>query len=217
MIKINKYIGLSIFLTASFAMFGGTESATAQPTEAQIRKDISGPRTVSITFGKPGTRSWSSTYTKYMWTRNFTAKLTTEEKGVFVIVTGYAAYDIFGSKFTFWRTFTTSNSYEGIPNPTAADVQALIKKFGLEKIMEFHYRNRVGEVESIGLSDEPKFEWHTPKSVSLNVDAIYTEKTNAVGGTQRGKRTFRIRLYADVAKGEWKNVISTTKSQMKDI
>ena len=37
--------------------------------------------------------------------------------------------------FAFWRTFTTSNSYEGLPNPTAADVQALITKFGLEQFM----------------------------------------------------------------------------------
>lgn len=207
----------SVLITAVFVLFLGVGTAVAQPTEAQIRKDISGPRTVSIQFGKPGTRSWSSTYTKYIWTRNFTAKLSTEEKGVFVIVTGYAAYDIFGSKFTFWRTFTTSNSYEGIPNPSAADVQALIKKFGLEKVMGgFHYRNRVGEVESIGLSDEPKFEWHTTKSVSFDVDAVYTEKTNAVGGTKRGKRTFRLRLYADVPKGEWKNMISSSPNQMKE-
>lgn len=215
-----KYTGQvsSVLLTAIVALFLGVGNAVAQPTEAQIRKDISGPRTVSIEFGKPGTRSWSSTYTKYIWTRNFTAKLSTEEKGVFVIVTGYAAYDIFGSKFTFWRTFTTSNSYEGIPNPSAADVQALIKKFGLEKVMGgFHYRNRVGEVESIGLSDEPKFEWHTTKSVSFDVDAVYTEKTNAVGGTKRGKRTFRLRLYADVPKGEWKNMISSSPNQMKDL
>ncbi len=215
-----KYTGQvsSVLLTAIVALFIGVGNAVAQPTEAQIRKDISGPRTVSIEFGKPGTRSWSSTYTKYIWTRNFTAKLSTEEKGVFVIVTGYAAYDIFGSKFTFWRTFTTSNSYEGIPNPSASDVQALIKKFGLEKVMGgFHYRNRVGEVESIGLSDEPKFEWHTTKSVSFDVDAVYTEKTNAVGGTKRGKRTFRLRLYADVPKGEWKNMISSSPNQMKEL
>jgi hypothetical protein len=210
---------VSTFLVAvAFLMLFGFSSASAQPTEAQIRKDISGPRTVSITFGKPGTRTWSSTYTKYIWTRTFTAKLTTEEKGVFVIVDGYAAYDIFGSKFTFWRTFTSSNSYEGIPNPTANDVQALIKKFGLEKFMgNYHYGNRVGDVESIGLSTEPKFEWHTMKSVSFNVDATYTEKTNGIGGKMRGVRTFRIRLYADAPKGEWKNMISSSPNQMKEL
>ena len=200
----------------SFVVLFAYGTATAQPSEAQIRKDISGPRTVSVTFGKPGTRSWSSTYTKYVWTRDFTAKLTTDEKGVFVIVTGYAAYDIFGSKFTFWRTFTNSNSYEGIPNPSAADVKALIEKFGVEKFMgNYHYGNRVGDIESIGLSDAPKFEWHTMQSVSFNVNVTYTEKTNGVGGKQRGVKTFRVRLYADKPKGEWVRMISMSAGEMK--
>ncbi len=205
---------ISSGLTFLFLMLMGVSFANAQPTEAQIRKDLPDPRIVSITFGKPGTREWSSTYKKYIWTRTFTAKMKTDDKDVFVIVKGTVAYDIFGSKFTYWRQFITSNSYEGIPDPTAADVQALITKFGLDKIMGFAYRNRVGEIESIRLSDEPKFEWHTPKSVSFNVEAIYTEKTNAVGGKIRGKRTFRLRLYADVPKGEWKNVISSAQGSI---
>ena len=82
--------------------------------------------------------------------------------------------------------FTTSNSYEGIPDPTAADAQALISKFGVEQFMGNYYFNRiVGKVESIGLAAEPKFEWHTPNSVSFNVRAVYTERTNDVGGKER--------------------------------
>ncbi|HYJ87477.1 MAG TPA: hypothetical protein VEW46_15560 [Pyrinomonadaceae bacterium] len=106
---------------------GGFVSAvSAQPTDAQIKKDLTGPKTVSVVLGKPGTREWSSTYKKYVWNRNFTAKLKTEDPQIFVIVKGYASYDIIGGRFVFWRTFTTSNSYEGLSNPTAADVEALI-------------------------------------------------------------------------------------------
>ncbi len=213
--RIKTMKTISSGLTILFLMLIGVSYANAQPTEAQIRKDLPDPRIVSITFGKPGTKEWSSTYKKYIWTRTFTAKMKTEDKDVFVIVKGMVAYDIFGSKFTYWRQFITSNSYEGIPDPTAADVQALISKFGMDRIMGFAYRNRVGEIESIGLSDDPKYVWHTPKSVSLNVDAIYTEKTNAVGGKIRGKRTFRLRLYADVPKGEWKNVVSSAPDPIK--
>lgn len=204
-------------LTSAFCILVGVSSNYAQPTEAQIRKDLANPKIVSLTFGKPGTREWSTTFKKYIWTRTFTAKLTTEEKGVFVIVGGYVAYDIFGTKFTYWRQFINSNSYEGIPNPSAADVQALINKFGLEKFMGFHYRNRIGDIESIGLSDDPKFEWHTMQSVSFNVDAIYTEKVNDVGAKRRGKRTFRIRLYAEKPKGEWNNVVSSSTQAMKEL
>ena len=91
---------------------GFVSAVSAQPTDAQIKRDLTGPRTVSVVLGKPGTREWSSTYKKYVWNRNFTAKLRTEDPRLFVIVKGYASYDIIGRRFAFWRTFTTSNSYE---------------------------------------------------------------------------------------------------------
>jgi hypothetical protein len=195
---------------------GFVSEVSAQPTDAQIKKDLTGAKTVSVTLGKPGKLEWSSTYKKYMWTRSFTAKLKTDDPEIFVIVKGYIAYDVIGGKYVKWRTFTTSNSYEGIPDPTADDVQTLVRKFGLEQFMGNYYFNRViGKVESIGLADEPKFEWHTPDSVSFNVVAVYTERTNDIGGKERVARTFRIRLYRDNPKAEWKNMISTTEDVKK--
>ena len=188
----------------------------AQPADAQIKKDLTGAKTVSVTLGKAGTREWSSTYKKFIWTRSFTAKVKTDDPEIFVIVKGYAAYDIVGGRYAFWRSFTTSNSYEGIPDPTAADVERLLNKFGTEKFLGNYYFNRiVGKLESIGLSDAPEFEWHTPMSVSFNVTAIYTEKINDVGGRERVARSFRIRLYADQPKGEWLRIMSTPKELKK--
>lgn len=198
-------IGALLFLGA-----GLVTEVSAQPTDAELKKQLTHPKTVSVTLGKPGTREWSSTYKKYVWNRSFTAKLKTEDPEIFVIVKGYASYDIIGGRFIFWRTFTTSNSYEGLPDPTAADVQALIAKFGLEQFMgNYHFNHVIGKVESIGLSDEPNFEWHTPNSVSFNVIAVYTERTNDVGGKERIARTMRVRLYRDNTKAEWKNLLST--------
>jgi hypothetical protein len=196
--------------------FGIVKEVLAQPTDAQIKKDLTGAKTVSVTLGKPGKLEWSSTYKKYIWTRSFTAKLKTDDPEIFVIVRGYIAYDVIGGKYIKWRTFTTSNNYEGIPDPTADDVQTLVRKFGLEQFMGNYYFNRViGKVESIGLADEPKFEWHTPNSVSFNVVAVYTERINDIGGKERVARTFRIRLYRDNPKAEWKNMISTTEDVKK--
>jgi hypothetical protein len=204
--------GMSNLLAAVAVLLGASfmNAVLAQPTDAQIKKDLTAPKTVSITLGKPGTREWSRTYKKYVWNRNFTAKLKTEDSEIFVIVKGYASYDIIGSNFVFWRTFTTSNSYEGLPNPTAADVQALIAKFGLEQFMgNYHFNHVIGKVESIGLSDEPNFQWHTPNSVSFNVTAVYTEKTNDIGGKERLARTFEIRLYRDNPKQAWLRMLSS--------
>lgn len=193
---------------------GAAGDVSAQPSDAQIKKDMTGAKTVSITLGKPGTKEWSGTYKKYVWTRDFTAKVKSDDPEIFVIVKGYASYDVLGGKYVYWRSFITSNNYEGIPDPTAGDVQALINKFGLEQFLgNYYYNHVIGKVESIGLSDDPKFEWHTPNSVSFNVTAVYTERTNDIGGKERLARTFRIRLYRDSPKAEWKNLGSTPQDK----
>jgi hypothetical protein len=195
---------------------GFVSAVSAQPNDAQIKKDLTAPKTVSLALGQPGKIEWSKTYKKYVWTRSFTAKLKTEEPGIFVIVKGYASYDVMGGRYVYWRTFTTSNSYEGIPDPTAAEVQALISKFGAEQFMgNYHFNHVVGRVESIGLATEPKYLWHTPNSVSFNVVAVYTEKTNDIGGSQKVARTFEIRLYRDSVKAPWKNLISSDRGVEK--
>ena len=203
-----------VFILVAFGLSAG--QALAQPSDAQIKKDLTGAKTVSVTLGKAGTREWSSGYKKFIWTRSFTAKVKTDDPEIFVIVKGYAAYDIAAGRYAFWRSFTTSNSYEGIPDPTAADVERLLDKFGAEKFMGNYYFNRiVGQLESIGLSENPEFEWHTPMSVSFSVTALYTEKTNDIGGRERVARTFRIRLYADKPKAEWLRIMSTPKEVKK--
>ena len=194
---------------------GLANDAAAQPTDAELKKQLTHAKTVSVTLGKPGTREWSSTYKKYVWNRHFTAKLRTDDPEVFVIVKGYASYDLIGGRHVFWRTFTTSNSYEGLPAPTPADVQALISRFGLDKFMGSYFDRVIGKVESIGLAGEPNYEWHMPTSVSFNVVAVYTERTNDIGGKERIARTSRIRLYRDSPKAEWKSLLITNDVDRK--
>lgn len=206
-----KKILIILSLVIAFASL-----AWAQPSDAQIKKQLTGAGTVSVTLGSAGKKEWSSTYSKYIWTRSFTTKIKTDEPGIFVIVRGYAAYDIVGGRYAYWRTFTTSNSYEGIPDPTAADVEGLIEKFGVEEFMgNYYFRRIVGHLESIRLADEPGCEWHTPNSVSFDVVAVYTERKNDIGGRERLARTFRIRLYRDSPKEAWKSLMSTSESVEK--
>jgi len=51
---------------------------------------------------------------------------------------------------------------------------------------DYWYNLVVGKVESIGLANEPNYEWHTPNSVSFNIVAVYTQKLNEVSGRERG-------------------------------
>jgi hypothetical protein len=189
---------------------------SAQPSDAQIKKDLTGAKTVSVSLGAPGQMEWSKTYKKFAWTRSFTAKVKSDYPDIFVVVKGYAMYDVMGGKYVFTRSFITSNSYDGIPDPTAADVQGFINKFGVEQFIgNYDFNHIIGKIESLGLADEPKFTWHTPNSVSFNVVAVYTKRTNDVGGRERIARTYEIRLYRDDVKAPWKNLNSTPREVKK--
>lgn len=204
----NRVIGALRICTLALCLFVLPKAALAQaPSDAQTKKDLTHAKTVSVTLIKPGKVEWSSTYKKYMWTRSFTAKLKTETPDVFVIVKGYAAYDVVGSKYTFWRTFTTSNSYEGIANPTQTELFALIKQLGWQKLMDGHYQSVVGEVESIKLADEPEWVWHTPNSVSLNLELVY-HFVQSYTDVEKQRVIYNVRLYRDDTRQPWKNLLT---------
>ena len=50
-----------------------------------------------------------------------------------------------------------------------------------------------------------------PVSVSFNIVAVYTKRTNDVGRRERISQTYEIRLYRDNVKAAWKNLISTPR------
>lgn len=188
--------------------FASAAASYAQPTDAQLRKQLTNPKTVSITFGRPGKSEWSKTYSKFMWTRYATVKLKTDEPGIVLVWYGYVAYDIIGRRFNFWRTFTTSNTYEGIPNLTDADLPKLVEIFGYKELLSNYYFNRVvgGKIESFKLAPEPKFEWSNPNTVEFNTVMIYIDDNGA--RKARVQNTVRIRLLRENAKSQWFRAIN---------
>lgn len=199
----------SIFCILSLALivFGLSASRIfAQPSAAQIKKLFTLPNAVSVVVHKPGKRVWSEGYKKYVWDIAYTVKLKTETPGVLRIVRGISSFDIIGGRYVYWRDFVSDNSYEGIANPTAADLRALIERFG-EKEFIGRRSDVIGKIESIKLAGEPKYEWHTINSVSFNVVAVYTRKGNGnTAPDERGEQTTRVRLYRDDPKAEWNEV-----------
>ena len=81
---------------------------------------------------------------------------------------------------------------------------------------EYQFHMMIGEVESIGLAPDSKFEWYTQNSVSFNVVAVYTKKGNGNRApNEHGEQTFEIRLYRDNIKADWNNMHSTKKEWKK--
>ncbi len=216
----NKKL-LRCMLSIAAIVFGISVFQTfAQPSEAKIKKDVMGPKTVSLTLGGPGTIEWSSTYKKYVWSRNFTAKVKTDTPGEFLIVKGYASYDIMGGRYVYWRTFTSSNSYAGKKNPSISEINQAI---ATAEVQEFdRIRDVIGEYESLKIAADPNWEWHTANSVSFNVVAVYRviNRGKHYGDEAQHQRAqgyitvdkieslMRLRIYRNDEKSPWSSVIN---------
>ena len=205
-----KHTILGLWLIALAAM-----SAFAQPSAAQVKKQLTNAKTVSVTLGEAGAIEWSSTYKKYIWTRTFTAKLKTETAGEFLIVKGYAAYDVMGGRYVFWRTFTSDNSYEGKKSPTLEELNKAFEDGEYSRFLSG--KEIIGEFESLKLAANPDWEWHTPNSVSFTVVGVfnvinhgasygdepeyqYRQGFNAI---DKIEKYFRIRIYRKGANDPW--------------
>lgn len=198
----------SIVISAAVVLGIGVTGVIAQPSAAQVKKDVSGPKTISVTVHGPGTRVWSKGYSKYVWDVPYSAKVKSEEPGVNILVEATASYDIAGGRYVYWKSFVGSNIYEGIPNPTDSEVASLLTQFGPQKVMMGDFYNAVGGVESIKLASKPRFEWHTLNSVSFTVIATYREKVDS-STIRRIAKPFRARLYRDGKTAAWKNILGT--------
>ena len=213
----NKKSIFDILSLAFLVLVLNAGASFAQPTDAQLKKVLTSPRTVSVTLNGLGKIEWSSTYKKYVWSRYFTAKLRTDTAGEFLIVKGYASYDVMGGRYVFWRTFTSSNSYEGKKNVTASEINQALET---AELRNFNYNGAViGEYETMKLAAAPDWEWHTLNSVSFNVVAVF--RRDALGrygneayysppagfrAVDRVEAFLRIRLYRDGAKLPWRGV-----------
>ena len=203
----------------------------AQPSAAQLKKQLTSARTVSITLGDPGKIEWDSAYKKYIWTRYFTAKLKTETAGEFLIVKGYAAYDVMGGRYVYWRTFTSGNNYEGKKNLSVAEInQALETENDVSGFTNRQPYN-IGEYESFRIAPDADWEWHTPDSVSFNVVAVFhrinngkhyeneprDENRQGFKKVDKLEQTMRLRLYRKGANLPWSGVhVSNTIRDPKD-
>jgi len=109
------FVGVLVLLGIGFF----TEAA-AQPSDAQIKKDLTGAKTVSVSLGKRGAIEWSKTYKKYVWTRNFTAKVKTDASSARLNQSGWQPSQSFnGTRRTRFRS--TSSPFLPKGQTTSAD------------------------------------------------------------------------------------------------
>lgn len=189
--------------------------AHAQPSDARIRKDLMSKGIFSIKLVGRGSRVWSTARKQYMWDRT---AIVVRKAGIpeypnaKLEIGGIATYFIVGNTYSFHRFLVGYNSYSGIPAPSAQTVLAMVNADLPEFLGDYYMRTSVGTVTPIAIASDPKWEWHTPNSVSLRLTSGITQKVSSTE-LEKKKIVMTVRLYRDGIKKPWKKFGSSRESE----
>lgn len=188
--------------------------AYAQPSDAQIIKDLTGPNVISVTLSeKGGGKAWSSAYQQYFWERGaviYSKANVPEYPNARVRTGGLASYTLIGTQATFKRFDVAWKDYEGIPMPSPAEIIALIQAnydrfFGNSTLNQI-----VGEVENLRPADDPKTQWHTPNHFTMQFACSYRRKTS-IYDLSRFDALYEVHFYRDAVKSPWKKELVSSR------
>ncbi|NOX88306.1 MAG: hypothetical protein GXO77_04710 [Calditrichaeota bacterium] len=214
--SIGKPLFPFFVLLLFFLSPGLNRQLHAQPSDARMKKDLVKNKKglISIRFTSNGSKRLENL--KYVWVRDveiIRKANIPEYPDIKLLIWGTMVYDIIGGKFIYSRFRVGYNSYLGIPNPKESDIKSFLDRHGTKKLVgDWLYDNIVSDV-SYKIADEPRWEWHTPKSVSFNVAATYDVLSQVGKAVETVKQIFRVRLYADKIKAPWVNMMSTPKEK----
>jgi hypothetical protein len=200
---ISRAAVVFLMLTAATAIAG-------PPSDAQIKKDLGGPGILKLRFtGGPGTVQLNTDTLTREYTRRVEITQTTEYPGIKVIITADAVYQrVTASQYRYWKLRVFENRYDGIPNPTVKEIEAVLDTDrgaifgnGMANVI-------VKVVEPPRLAEPPAWNWHDPKSVSFAM----TAKVDIVASNTELETvalTFNVRLYRDDLKAPWNGFLGS--------
>ncbi len=188
-----------------------TTKSVAQPSDAQIKKDMTNAGTLSVKFtSSTGTRAFNTDTKNYEYSRGVEIKRKSEYPGVNVIVKGSAVYQYTGvGKYSYWKFRVLSNEYEGIPNPKEKEILSFIEKDMQTFYGDYYYGSITEVLEPPKLAADPNWYWHSPKSVSFRMVVKHKIKSSVnTLNVDLTEQLYEVRLYRDDMKGEWKSFFS---------
>lgn len=109
-----------------------------------------------------------------------------------------------GAGWRFQKDLVTWNTYEGIPDPDAGELLALVERSPLN-YMPVHLGGKPG---SFRLADPANFEWHNAKSVSFNFQVDAPQIDWPGQKLNQATLTLRTRVYRNDADSPWRDPIT---------
>jgi len=183
----------------------------AQPADDQIRADLLKPGVLEIRFtGKPGTRQWNTDTKVYEFVRGVEVLRKTDTPGIKLQVTGDAVYQSHPNGYRFWKFRVIENRYEGIPNPSAAEIAELLRKQPA-KMYGGAANVVLAPAETPRLAARPEWNWHTPNSVSFLL-TVREKKRVSDTEVEIADQDYEVRFYRNDAGQPWTHFIGSPKA-----
>ncbi|MCB0379683.1 MAG: hypothetical protein KDD24_00400 [Flavobacteriales bacterium] len=171
-----------------------TIALIAQPTDTEITNKLKAEGALEVKFfSAKGTVHTS--LTEKWYERTAESKWKTNKEGVYTWSRSDYRYDYLAGKWSYTRSYFADSWYEGIPNPSEAEVLKIIND-DIEKYMSGSGET-IGKPESIKLADKPKWTWESLKKATCYTEAIYTVKIDQIGNAQKIKQIKTVSLYKD--------------------
>jgi hypothetical protein len=177
----------------------------AQPSEAQIKKDVGGrlPNKIAFSFGKPGFTRRNITNNMTEWLREVIITMPYDPLPQLTKVQyAYAVYekptpDI----FRFYKLLNTVQHIKGIKDPSETEVMAMIQK-DPASFYGHYFNNMVKLIEKPHTPDIAYQRWHTVNSVEIFYKVKFEHITSDVE-TETRDQVISIRLYRDDTDKPW--------------
>lgn len=204
---------MRIRIATGIAALGlGAIAAFAQPSDAQIRKDLAHPDQVKIELGSSPMKKVRATGDLlWYWERGATIWRKAgipEYPEALVVVYGLVRYDI-GTPPTFREFKTSHNTYEGIPTPSNDEILAHARAH-FSEFVGGHRFNRMVELKALRVAAEPETMWHSPLSFSMQFEV---ESDMIISDLEVATEWVRqeTRFYRDAVSSPWRSDMVTVE------
>ncbi|MFM9910284.1 MAG: hypothetical protein ACKVOW_13095 [Chitinophagaceae bacterium] len=198
-----KKLILSSVLISSFLF------SNAQPSEAEIKKQLVSSGTKSIKFIKAtGTRQWNSDLGNWEYVSGVEVIRNSDYPGIDLVIAGDVVYQYTGvGKYSYLKFRTISNQYLGIPNPDEKEIIDFISS-KWQTFYGYYFSVITKLWQQPVLAEKPDWIWHSPNSVEFKMKVKYDIIiSNTEIETQEA--IWNVRFYRDNPKDSWKNFIAT--------
>lgn len=204
-----------VLLTAAISLCA--VAAHAQPSDAQVLKDISWPGVIRKEL-RPGTikKVWSDANSQYYWDRACVVWRNAnipEYPNAQIEIGGFARYSYVTN--TYQDFLTTYNSYTGIPGPSKDEVMGMLRGNLRGALGEYKFNSIVGDLHYLRFPEEGGPIWDSPTHLTVPVETAYERKEGPTWTVVYTDRLL-VHFYRDAINAPWKdNVISEEKESTR--